>query len=230
MIKQVSISHEKQDCNQSRTISDNILNTTDYLFGSTIGWNEIPNDISRYESSTNLLDVSDATGYSFLNTTKESDNYAMKDCNNYSFEGLVVTMQSYKFKSTRNLASTSICHIFRASTICIPISAIQNIADHEISQVAVQYKIDNAAKIFPSTFEILRTTGKESLRYSQNENLHSESSLNEFLIGLAINNNQRIETIPGEPIEVKFRHEDNKVTSKYYVYPYTAFERFMFGP
>ena len=217
MIKQVSISDSKQDCNQSRTISDNILNTTDYLFSSKIGWNEIPNDFSRYESSSNLLDVSDTTGYSFLNLSKDYDNLAMEDCNRYLFEGLVVTMQSHNFNLRRNLASTSICHIFHSSTICIPISAIQNIENHEISQVAVQYKIDNTAKIFPTSLESLRSTGQEVHSYSQYENLHTESSLNEFLIGLAINNNLRIETIPGEPIEVKFRHEGNKVTSTNHV-------------
>ena len=163
--------------------------------------------------------VSDATGYSFLNLSKNFDNYLMEGCNKYSFEGLVVTMQSQYVNPTRNLASISICHIFRASTICIPISALQNIENHEISQVAVQYKIDNAAKIFPSSLEVLRSTGKDVLPYGQYENLHSESSLNEFLIGLAINYNQRIETIPGEPIEIKFRHEDNKVISRYHVYP-----------
>ena len=143
----------------------------------------------------------------------------MEGCNKYSFEGLVVTMQSHNFNSTRNLASTSICHIFRSSSICIPISAIQSIENNDISQVAVQYKIDNTAKIFPASIEISRSTGQEVPSYGQYENLHTESSLNEFLIGLAINNNQRIETIPGEPIEVKFRHEDNKVTSRNLVYP-----------
>ena len=85
--------------------------------------------------------------------------------------------------------------------------------------MAVQYKIDNTAKIFPTSLEILSSTGKDVLPYGKYDNLHSESSLNEFLVGLAINNNQRIETIPGEPIEIKFRHEDNQVTSTYHVYP-----------
>ena len=183
------------------------------MFGSTIGWNEIPGDASRYESSSDLLAVSDLSGYSFLNLSKDFEQASIEDCHSYKFEGLVVTMQSSNFNKTSNLASTSICHIFESSTICIPVSAIQNVADNEILQVAVQYKIDVTANIFPSSLKYLNTTGKSIASDHEIKAVKSESSLNKFFVGLAINRNIHVETIPTEPIEIKFIHEYNEVRS-----------------
>ena len=216
MIKQVAVTTTKQDCNQSRIITDNILNTTDYLFNSTIGWNEISNDSSRYESSSNLLDVSDFSGYSFLNLSKEFDSSSMEDCHSYQFNGLVLTMQSSNFNKTTRTNSTNICHNFGASKICIPVSAFQSVDEKEILQVAVQYKLDISANIFPSSLE--SSVDFRNIRYTKEyDDSKADSTLNEFLVGLAINDNIRIDTLPDEPIEIIFSHKRTEVKYKTHI-------------
>ena len=210
-MKQISIQNPQQDCNESRIITNNILNTTDYLFDSTIGWNEIPNDISRYKSSSNLLDISDSSGYSFLNLSKNFDSSAIEDCHTYRFEGLVLTMQSSDFNKTKSYGSTTICHNFESSSICIPTSAIQKIPTKEVLQVAVQYKLNTSADIFPTKINSLDQFQKPSTTHIQRLNLKQSHGLSEFLVGLAINNNMNIETIPEEPIEISFIHKDKEV-------------------
>ena len=213
LIKQAAVTTPKHGCNESRIITDNILSTTDYLFNSTIGWNEISNDASRYESSSNLLDVSDFSGYSFLNLSKDFGSSSMEDCHTYRFDGLVLTMQSSNFNKTTRTNSTNICHIFGASKICVPVSAIQSVDENEILQVAVQHKIDTSANIFPSSLESLEHFRK--IRFmNEYDASEANSTLNEFLVGLAINANIRIDTLPDEPIEIIFSHKSTKLKYK----------------
>ena len=213
LIKHISVSSPTQNCNQSRMITDNIVNTTDYLFSSTIGWNEIPNDISRFESSSSLLDVSDLSGYTYLNRSTYNESTPIEDCHSYQFQGVVLTLQSSKINKSMDHASSNICFIFGSTSICVPDSAHSphKTPEEEILFVAVQYEIDVSANIFPNQTNSLEHHGKQKASSIQFQNSTEVFALNEFLIGLSINDNMHIETIAEEPIQITFMHKDEEV-------------------
>ena len=211
--KHIAVSNPTQNCGQSRIITDNIVNTTDYLFNSTIGWNEIPNKISRYESSSSLLDVSDLCGYTYLNRSTYNESLPIDYCHSYHFQGVVITMQSSKINKSMEHASSSICFIFGSTSICVPDSAHSphKSPAEEILLVAVQYEIDVSANIFPFQTNSLQYFGNHQAFSNQFQNSTEVFALNEFLIGLSINDDMHIETIAEEPIQITFIHKDEEV-------------------
>ena len=205
-----SKSEEENDYTENSVLTTNVLNTTNHLFSSTIGWEEISENITRYESSSNLLRTSESAGYllfqlsSFPNYTGTGGCW---NCVEYVFEGSELQMNASV--SPSNSSIDGICYNFDNSEICLPRSSFENIVRKTLIKVAVQYNIDPETYIFPTT---TLPTNAVSYHYLYDESSENNMILNGYIIGLSLNNGTTdIEITPEDPVIITFQHELTQV-------------------
>ena len=134
-----------------------MLETTNHLFKSTIGWEEISAQQTRYDSSSNLLTVSDLVGYLLFKQSKVfarkgTNTIILLDHNEYNFKGTKLEMSSKLWQNQQERPSDSYCYIFDNSEICVPRSAFNDvIKDESVIEVVVQYDIGVESLLFPNS-------------------------------------------------------------------------------
>ena len=147
----------ESDFEANKNLTDNVLETANHLFKSTIGWEEIAAQQTRYESSSNLLTVSDSVGYLLFRQSKDmvykgTNTNALLDHNEYSFKGTKLEMSSKLWQNQQGRPSDSYCYIFDNSEICVPKSAFDDvIEDESVIEVVVQYDIGVDSLLFPNS-------------------------------------------------------------------------------
>ena len=147
----------ESDFEANKNLTDNVLETTNHLFKSTIGWEEISAQQIRYHSSSNLLAVSDSVGYLLFKQSKViarkgTTTNALVDHNQYNFEGTKLQMSSKLWENQQERSSDSYCYIFDNSEICVPKSAFDDvIEDESVIEVVVQYDIGVESLLFPNS-------------------------------------------------------------------------------
>ena len=201
------------NCSLMIMLMNNVLTTNNYLFSSVIGWMEIPEDKQRYNSSSNLLLVSEFGGFSLINNSIAGDwKDTTANCSVYTFQSKTINMEA--FKMVKHIVNRSMCLYFEMSSICIANSSMEQLEDDLIIEVAVDYKINTTAKMFPSI-----SNNSPVERVFQNKNLTEEAQLvsdddfglNDHLLGLTLNNGAHIRTEPDEPIMITFYHINQHV-------------------
>ena len=147
----------ESDFEANKYLTDNVLETTNHLFKSKIGWEEIAVNQTRYESSSNLLTVSDSVGYLLFKQSKVilrkgNSTNSLLDHNEYNFKGTKLQMSSKLWHNQQGRPSDSYCYIFDNSEICVPKSAFTDvIEDESVIEVVVQYDIGVQSLLFPNS-------------------------------------------------------------------------------
>ena len=155
----------------NRNLTDNVLETTNHLFKSTIGWEEILVNQTRYDSSSNLLTVSDSVGYLLFKQSRvvlHNKYDALLHQNEYNFKGSKLDMSAKLWQNQEGRPSDLYCYIFDNSEICVPKSAFNDvIKDESVIEVVVQYDIGFESLLFPNAI------------HSEEEKLFSRHNLGE---------------------------------------------------
>ena len=136
-------------------LTDNVLETTNHLFKSTIGWEEISVHQTRYDSSSNLLTVSDSVGYLLFKQSRvvlHNEYETLLDHNEYNFKGSKLDMSAKLWQNQQGRPSDSYCYIFDNSEICVPKSAYNDVIKEEsVIEVVVEYDIGVESLLFPDS-------------------------------------------------------------------------------
>lgn len=202
-----SFSDTETDFEQNRYLTNNVLITSNQLFGSTLAWEEIIENRTRYASSSNLLSVTDSVGYLLFNQSDASDN----NMNSYNFTGSEFTMKSTLWRANELRPDDSYCYKFDMSEICVPKILFDDINEDDVIEVSVEYRIDNSYNLFPSSVDSTND-GIVSLHYFNENYLQENTSLGSEIVGLAINNGTNELNIPPEqPVIITFQHEPTEV-------------------
>ena len=201
------------DYENNTILTNNVLNTTNHLVSSSFGWEEIIDSYVRYETSSNLLSITDSVSYMLFKqsliprTQKEA---VLTNSISYNFKSSNLSVNSIFWKDKSNRPSSPFCYTFDQTSICLPETSYDDIlSEKEIIEVSVQYKVDPNA--FPAeTFQKYNTIGK----YTNQEIIdESNSSLNTNLISLSVNNGTTaIDISPTHAIIITFNHEPTEVS------------------
>ena len=160
LLSQLLHVHELQNATENefeanKNLTDNVLETTNHLFKSTIGWEEISENQTRYDSSSNLLTVSDSVGYLLFKQSRvvlHKEYEALLDHNEYSFKGSKLDMSAKLWQNQQGRPADSYCYIFDNSEICVPKSAFNDVIKNEsVIEVVVQYDIGVESLLFPNS-------------------------------------------------------------------------------
>ena len=57
------LAEQENNYEENIMLTTNVLNTTNHLFSSTIGWEEISLNHTRHKTASNMLSTSDSVGY-----------------------------------------------------------------------------------------------------------------------------------------------------------------------
>ena len=205
-----SFSDTATDFEQNRYLTNNVLITSNQLFGSTLAWEEIIENRTRYESSSNLLSLIDSVGYLLFNQSDVSD-MLVNNANSYNFIGSEFTMKSTLWRANELRPDDSYCYKFDMSEICVPKISFDDIKEDDVIEVSVQYRIDNSYNLFPSSVDSTND-GIVSLHYFNENYLQENTSLGSQLVGLAINNGtNELNIHPDQPVTITFQHETIEV-------------------
>ena len=115
-----SLAERENEFENNANLTTNVLETTNELFLSSIGWKEISDNQSRYQTSSNLLMSSDSAGYLlFKLSALPSSQTNMGFTNNmfYSFESLTLQMNASMLSNNSSPPTVS-CKVFDNSEIC----------------------------------------------------------------------------------------------------------------
>ena len=206
-----SLADEESGYESNANLTTNILTTTDHLLLSSVGWQEISSNHTRYTTSSNLLASTDSSGFLLFNqsTLPNGTSYSEDVPHNYdglelqyTYGGSGLTMNTVKH-STDTSNSPPSCHMFDKSEICVPKSIYDQLDLASVIKVAAQYKVDLNAGQFPSTVE------------NHNFNSH-KSNLNEYLIGLSLHN-KTMPAVGDELIKITFHHGQTEVRTTFKV-------------
>ena len=213
LLTKQSAMNQDSNCSLITTLTNNILTTNTYLFSSIVGWNEIPENQQRYNTSSNILSVTELSGFSLANTSTSSNVIETPtNCRFYTFNSSTINMEASNVEKSN--VNQSICHYFEMSSICIAKSAIEIIGGNTIIQVAVEYAINSTANIFPSNNNSKHseiTFGNRKIVEEGQMVPATDFGLNDHLIGLTLNNGINISTNQEEPVTVTFHHIDQHV-------------------
>ena len=198
-------SDRETDFDENKYLTNNILITTNQLLGSSLGWEEIIENKTRYESSSNLLSVTDSAG--FLLFQKSS----LTNMDGYNFTQPELKMVSNLWPANTERPDDSYCYKFEMSEICIPKATFDDINDDDVIEVSVEYDLGIDSHLFPSY--VISSFDRTVPSHDLNENtLKENTSLRSHLIGLAINNGTNQLNIPPEkPIVITFQHDVTEV-------------------
>ena len=201
--------HQKSDretgFEENKYLTNNVLITTNQLFASSLGWEEIIENKTRYESSSNLLSVTDSAGFLLF---QQSELITMYD---YNFNASELNMKSNLWQANSERPDNSYCYKFEMSEICIPKETIDEINDDDVIEVSVEYDLGIDSNLFPSSVNTSMDRIIPSYRIDENY-LKENTSLKSRLIGLAINNGtSKLNIPPDQPVIITFRHETTEV-------------------
>ena len=214
MIVHESFSDRETDFDENKYLTDNVLITTNKLFGSSLAWEEITVNETRYESSSNLLSVSDSAGYLLLSQSNVS--YVQEKTNlieevSYNFTESELNMKSTLWPANAVRPSDSYCYKFEMSEICIPKVAFGEINGEDVIEVSIEYKLGDDSNLFPTTIGSPMEHSFSS-HYLYDSYVKENTSLGNHLVGLAINNGTNELNIPPEqPVVITFHHEATQV-------------------
>lgn len=201
------------DYENNTMLTNNILNTTNHLVSSSFGWEEIIDNYIRYETSSNLLSITDSVSYMLFHQSqipRTHNEASLTNSISYNFKASNLTVNSIFWKDKTNLPSSPFCYTFDQSSICLPETSYDDIlSEKEIIEVSVQYKVDPNS--FPSDISKNYTTTRT---YTIQEIIdETNSSLNTNLISLSVNNGTTgINISPIHPIIITFNHEPTEVS------------------
>ena len=202
-----SLNETEDDFDANLVLTENVLNTTNHLFSSIVGWEEISQNDSRYKSSSNLLSATDSVGYLLFKQSNMKNRIINADYTGYNFTGSDLNMNAAFWKESSVLPTGSHCFTFDNTEICVPQAAYDDTKDEEIIEVSVQYKLGVDSYLFPNT---ISSEDRVSSRY--NAQLQGNRSLSSYLIGLAVNNGTVDLKIPSDdPVIITLNHESSKV-------------------
>lgn len=207
-----TLADREDDFEENKKLTNNVLDTTNHLFSSTIGWVEISQNETRYESSSNLLSISDSTGYLLFkqsNIPSKMIEVGSLGGVDYNFTGSELNMIAALRPNTSTHPTSSYCYKFDNSELCLPETAFDNVNDDPVIEVSVQYKIDVDSYLFPTA---ISSEVNASEKYVYRKLLQGNTKLNNYLIGLAINNGTtNIDISSHDPVMIKFHHETIQV-------------------
>ena len=181
----------------------NILNSTNLLFnGSSVGWQEIQSNDTRYQTSSNLLSVTNSAPFLLFNQSSDAANET------YQFETDAIYLTS--MMRTQNSSEQPFCQRSRKTEICVPNEVFDQLDVPSAIYVAAEYLIDVKSGLFPSTIQDQNLTDSYSDASTQHDTVHN---LQEYLVGLTIDNSSAPIVIddPKHPIKITFRHESTEV-------------------
>ena len=198
-------SDRETDFDENKYLTNNILITTNQLLGSSLGWEEIIENKTRYESSSNLLSVTDSAGFLLFQKS------GLTNMDGYNFTQPELKMVSNLWPANTERPDDSYCYKFEMSEICIPKVTFDDINDDDVIEVSVEYDLGIDSHLFPSY--VSSTFNRTIPSHNLNENsLKENTSLRSHLIGLAINNDTNQLNIPPEkPIVITFQHDVTEV-------------------
>ena len=198
-------SDRETDFDENKYLTNNVLITTNQLLGSSLGWEEIVENKTRYESSSNLLTVTDSAGFLLFH---KSD---LTNMGGYNFTQPELKMISNLWPANTERPDNSYCYKFEISEICIPKEIFDDSIDDDVIEVSVEYDLGIDSHLFPSY--INSSFNRKIYRQKLNENtLMENTSLRSNLIGLAINNGTNQLNIPPEnPVVITFQHNVTEV-------------------
>ena len=208
-----TLAERENEYEKNVKLTTNVLETMNQLFLSSIGWKEISSNQSRYQTSSNLLTTSDSVGYLLFKLSALPSNHTKMDnakSASYTFENATLQMNASIF-SNNSIQPTLSCQVFDKSEICIPSIAFEHIVNEPIIEVAVQYKIDTEANLFPTNTMPTNKNAKTAISFQL---LQDNNSLNNYLIGFSINNGTlpNNDTLTKHPVVIKFFHDMVKVS------------------
>ena len=201
--------HQKSDretnFDENMYLTNNVLITTNQLLGSSLGWEEIVENKTRYESSSNLLTVTDSAGFLLFHQSDPTDKLG------YNFTESELKMISKLWPANSVRPDDSYCYKFEMSEICIPKETFNDINDDDVIEVSVEYDLGIDSHLFPSY--VSSSLNRTIPRFELNENtLKENTSLRSHLVGLAINNGSNQFSIPPEkPVVITFQHDVTEV-------------------
>ena len=215
-----SLDDKETDFENNKNLTDNVLNTTNHLFSSAVGWKEISENQTRHASSSNLLSITDSVGYLLFKQSKLTKTMQEKiDLLNqasvgYHFGGSELHMDATLRPTNSTRPSNSYCYTFDNSEICLPETVFRGIENDDVIDVSVEYKIDVESNLFPNTVSLSEDTSSIHLHKYGKMLLEQETntSLNNYFIGLAINNGTSAMDISSDnPVNVTFYHKPTQV-------------------
>ena len=200
-----SFSDRETDFEQNKYLTNNVLITTNKLLGSTLGWEEIIQNETRYESSSNLLRLTDSAGYLLF---KQSDLF---DIPGYNFSGSEFNVKSTLWPANEERPDESYCYKFDMSEICVPKVTFNDINDDDVIEVSAEYNIGLDSNLFPSSVDSV-VNSNVAVPYINENCLQGNTSLGSHLVSLAINNGtNKLNILPDQPVMISFHHEATEV-------------------
>ena len=181
----------------------NILDSTNLLFdGSSIGWQEIQSNRTRYQTSSNLLSVTNSAPFLLFNQSSDAADLT------YQFETGAIYLTS--MIRTQNKSEQPFCQKYRKTEICVPNEVFDQLDMPSAIYVAAEYLIDVESGVLPSNIQGQNLTYSYSDASAQHNTVHN---LEEYLVGLSIDNGTTPIAIedPTNPIKITFHHEPTEV-------------------
>ena len=208
-----SLNNKETDYFNNTKLTNNILNTTNHLISSTFGWEEISSSSLRYETSSDLLSITDSVAYLLFQQSHIPRTIGRPNLMNsvsYNFKASRLNVNSIFWKDKSNRPSNPFCYSFDQTSICLPETAYDNVLDEdEIIEVSAQYEID--PNLFPTT--LLSETYAKGKDVDQGLVKETNIILLANLISLSINNGSTVVDISAiHPISITFNHEATEVS------------------
>ena len=182
---------EAEEGREGQEFVNNMLAATSDLVQLQVGWNEIPDDSQRFQTSSSLLTFIDVLGYQHVKEKQSRSSQCWQEQEVFSTENIILSLHS------GDRGESSLCFDFdeggdgRPGRICVPESRVE---DDCPTYVSSYLAFDNEkSSLFP------RPAGAD---------------LGRNLIGLTVNNGST--NIAGSPsqsdmIEITFFHEVSQV-------------------
>ena len=174
----------------------NMLAATSGVIQLQVGWNEIPDESQRFQTSSGVLTFIDLLGYQHVQEKQTRSSQCRQEDEVLSSENIILNLHS------GDRGDSSLCFDFddggdgRPGRICIPESSVE---DDCPTYVSSYFAFDNGkSSLFP------RPAGAE---------------LGRNLIGLTVNNGSlNIGRSPSQSdlVEITFYHEGSQVVTDYY--------------
>ena len=164
---------------------------SDSLVHSSVGWREISRPKLRHSAASRILASLDQVGFIYLGERAGCEEHTK------TFTQPRHNINVQLAKRARSQITADTCFNFKENTICLPLSAIENIEDNCISTVATFLNFENREAGLLPQFAVF-PLGNQS-----------------YLTGLSVNNGTEVNIPQDEKtVQVTFHHPSNEVRFK----------------
>ena len=160
------------------------------LVKSSMGWQEIRDNMTRYKSSTRILSAIDQVGFAFMDVDEACTEQNMSLSEQTNSLNIQLVMQP------KTEEMEDMCFTFNGESICLPASVTESLDGRCVTTVASFLEFENMqSQLFPPFF--IQPTSNQS-----------------HIVSLSVNNGSKITVEEGgEPVRLTFHHHEVSLAS-----------------